>query len=440
MYKTHHNCRVCGSIRLKKYIDLGMLPLSNNLCDNVYESSPRFPLQVMLCQDCGLSQLSVVVDPNILFGHYVYRSSINKGYVEHCRRMAVDLKERYCLNKDSFMVDIAGNDGALLLEFKSEIGLSILNIDPAVNLSTICHAKGVPTLNKFWGKDVGIGVSMVDYRTKVYSKSRETEPQDNRADLITATNVFAHVDDVFDFMEGVKAAMKPTGVLVLEFPYLIDFIENNEFDTIYFEHLSYFSITPLWRLCQKVGLNVMRVEKHAIHGGTVRVHIGYGHPDETVDQFLHHEETLTDKTYQDFNAASFKAIYQFRDTLNLLKNKGFKIAGFAASAKGNTLLNCAGVTCGTMDYIIDETPEKIGKYSPGTHIPIVSILDMGKPDYIVILSWNFADEIMKKLRGVGYEGQFIIPIPEFKIVDDCSNAVTIIKEEHVEIKPPYFTE
>jgi hypothetical protein len=233
MYKTHRNCRVCGSIRLKKYIDLGMLPLSNNLCTTVYESSPRFPLQVMLCQDCGLSQLSVVVDPNILFGHYVYRSSINKGYVEHCRRMAVDLKDRYGLNKDSFMVDIAGNDGALLLEFKSEIGLSILNIDPATNLSAICQAKGVPTLNKF-----GVGRWYRGFDGGLPDIKNHGKPSRRITATITATNVLPTL--MFRLHGRGKGGIEIVRVLV-RISVLIDFIENNEFDTIYFEHL----VSPL---------------------------------------------------------------------------------------------------------------------------------------------------------------------------------------------------
>ena len=421
MYKEHTRCRVCDSSKLDEYIDLGLLPLSNNLCEGVTDTPDEFPLKVMLCRECGLSQLSIVVDPNILFGHYVYRSSINKGYINHCRQMAKDLQKEYGLNKDSFMIDIAGNDGALLNEFKDEIGLHILNVDPAKNLGAICHAKGIPCLTKFWSEEVGKGITLVNYRTERNSKSQEIPVIDNRADLITATNVFAHVDDVKDFMKGIKEALKPTGILILEFPYLIDFIENNEFDTIYFEHLSYFSITPLKTLCDSMGLSIMKVEKQEIHGGTVRVHIGYGEQDKSVKHFIDKEHLCHyDKIYpyKHFAEQSRKAIHQFRDNIILLKNKGYKIAGFAASAKGNTLLNCAGVTCGSMSYIVDETPEKIGKYSPGTKLPIVSTIEMqlSPPDYLVILSWNFADEIKNKCRKLGYEGKFIIPIPEFKII------------------------
>lgn len=403
-YKPHTQCRVCGSEKLKMYIDLGELPLSNNLCDTPQECAPEYPLQVMICEDCQLSQLSIVVDPELLFGHYVYRSSINKGYVNHCREMAKELKKRYNLNNNSFHVDIAGNDGALLREFKDEIGLNILNVDPAKNLAAICQATGIPSLTYFWSDET----------------AHRVLNGFGQADLITATNVFAHVDNVYDFMAGVKRLLKPSGVCILEFPYIIDFIYNNEFDTIYFEHLSYMSIRPLIRLCEKLDLRVMRVEKKDIHGGSVRVHIGCGPQDESVKTFiLQNEFKLNGDDYLTFADKANQTISNFREMLMKLKNLDFKIAGFAASAKGNTLLNCAGITCGTMSYIVDETPEKIGKYSPGTHIPIVSMIDFKNsfPDYLVILSWNFSEEIMNKCREAGYEGSFIIPIPEFKILD-----------------------
>lgn len=404
-YKQHTNCRVCNSTKLVTYIDLGKLPLSNNLCDHVTDNPEVYPLQVMLCEECGLSQLSIVVDPEILFGHYVYRSSINAGYVSHCRQMAKDLKERYNLTSDSFMIDIAGNDGALLNEFKSEIGLSVLNIDPAKNLLGICVAKEIPTLNYFWSKETAL---------------RIVNGFEQKVNLITATNVFAHVDNVRDFMIGVKLVLADDGVLVLEFPYLIDFVENNEFDTIYFEHLSYFMISPLQQLCKEQGLTVMDVEKQNIHGGTVRVHIGYGEEQSSVNEFIQKETPFKSiDPYLIFAKISKETISEFRMKINELRMQGFKVAGFAASAKGSTLLNCAGITIGSINYIVDQTPEKIGKFSPGTHIPIVPIdvLETHPPDYLVILSWNFAEEIMKKCRDFGYVGKFIIPIPKFTIID-----------------------
>jgi ubiquinone/menaquinone biosynthesis C-methylase UbiE len=404
-YKEHKVCRVCGSDKLTKYIDLGMLPLSNNLCETQTEEAPTYPLQVMLCEKCSLSQLSIVVDQELLFGNYVYRSSISAGYVDHCRQMAKELKQLYKLTSRSFRIDIAGNDGCLLREFKDEIGLGILNIDPAKNLITLCQSRGIPSLSFFWS----------------LANAKMIEHEFGKADLITATNVFAHVDNVNDFMQGVKYLLKPeTGVLVLEFPYLIDFIEKNEFDTIYFEHLSYFSIYPLVYLCAQVGLNVMKVEKQNIHGGTVRVHIGFQDGDESVNEYLDRELDYKNiAPYTVFSNNANAIIKDFKHSIDNLKFYEAKIAAFAASAKGNTLLNCAGITTKQIDYIVDQTPEKLGKYSPGTHIPILPMaaLIVNQPDYLVILSWNFASEIIDKCKKSGYKGKFIVPISEFKIID-----------------------
>lgn len=399
----HTICRVCGNEHLIPYLDLGMMPLSNNLASSILDPihNEKFPLKVLFCDHCGLSQLSVVIDPVKLFGHYVYRSSISQGYKDHCKDMAIDLKEKFNLGEDSFHIDIAGNDGALLSEFKKVINGRILNVDPAENLAGICQAAGIPTLTAFWGMDIA---------------KRIVNSGHGKADLITATNVFAHVDNVREFIQAAKHVLKPDGHLVLEFPYLINFIEGKEFDTVYFEHLSYFSIYPIAMLCKSEGLEVLRVEEYDIHGGSVRVIIGKGKPDETVQTFLEREKKYkTIEPYKKFSVSVDQTIRNFYYNISRLKGT---VAGFAASAKGNTLLNSAGITCGLMRYIVDETPEKIGKYSPGTFIPIVSMVDFMRtpPDYLVILSWNFAEEIMNKCLEAGYEGKFIIPIPEFKIV------------------------
>lgn len=382
-----------------------MLPLSNNLAESSVDKihGEKYPLKVLLCKDCGLSQLSIVIPPEVMFSNYVYRSSISQGYIDHCREMAISLQRKYYLNKESLHIDIAGNDGALLQQFKEVIGCRVLNIDPAKNLTGICEAAGIPCLTMFWGLEAA--------RRLINSSGY------GRADLITATNVFAHVDDVKEFIEAAKLVLSRCGILVLEFPYLIDFIENREFDTIYFEHLSYFSVYPITILCEKVGMNVINVEKKDIHGGSIRVTIGFGEQNETVTEFVKEErEYQSIERYYQFSEDVQGTINNFRNGLNSLEGK---ISAFAASAKGNTLLNCCGITVGSIKYIVDETPEKIGKYSPGTFIPIVSMIDFMRtpPDYLIILSWNFKEAIIEKCRAAGYEGKFIIPIPEFQIID-----------------------
>ena len=399
MYKNHTTCRVCGNENLKEYIDLGMLPLSNNLLDSPDDVAERYPLKVLLCEYCGLSQLSIVIDPSTLFSHYVYRSSINEGYRNHCREMAKQLKAAYGLDADSFHIDIAGNDGALLNEFNQVVGCMVLNIDPAANMVPICEAKGIRQFTAFWGKEAAQHLINTLWP---------------KADLITATNVFAHVDNVKEFIEAAAMVLKPTGVLILEFPYLIDFVDKGEFDTIYHEHLSYFTIGPIVKLCLPFGLKVMRVEKQDIHGGSVRVHIGYGNADDSVRQFVLKEYRYRDITlYYEFAAKASQVIKEFGNGIAALVSGGHKVAAFAASAKGNTLLNCAGLS-NELAYIVDETPEKIGKYSPGTGIEIVSMdrLQSDPPDFLIILSWNFADAIKAKCIEAGYKGEFIVPIIE----------------------------
>lgn len=408
MYKQHTNCRVCGSDKLTEYLDLGMMPLSNNLLSMPTDYPNRYPLKVLFCEECSLSQLSIVIDPETLFGHYVYRSSISQGYKDHCSKMAIELKEKYQLNENSFHIDIAGNDGALLSEFKKSINYyKCLNIDPARNLVEHNENNGIRQFTAFWGYEAAKHLINTGWP---------------KADLITATNVFAHVDNVKEFLEACKMVLADTGVIVLEFPYLIDFIEKVEFDTIYFEHLSYFSIRPLTKLCYDAGLHINCITRQDIHGGSVRVEIGKQDLSITDIAIFMDCEYLAGyysiKQYKDFAYKVSIIIRNFHSRIKALKQQGKTIAGFAASAKGNTLLNCAGITYEEIGYIVDQTPEKIGKYSPGTNILIVDMpyLIKYEPDYLVILSWNFANEIIKKCRDAGYRGKFILPLT-FEIIE-----------------------
>lgn len=402
MFKNHTICRVCGSSKLTEYLDLGLMPLSNNLLTDPEEVAPRYPLKVLLCEDCGLSQLSIVIDPVTLFGHYVYRSSISKGYRDHCFNMALTLKDRYNLTDESFHIDIAGNDGALLAEFKRALGHKTLNVDPAANLAAYNEDRGIRYFKTFWGLEAARHLRATGW------------PE---ASLITATNVFAHVDDVAVFLEAAKLALKDTGVIVLEFPYLIDFMVKREFDTVYFEHLSYFSIGPLLKVCARAGLHLENVEHFSIHGGSVRAYIRKlpVPPSTAVGHFVAHEIdggfTSID-TYKQWAADVSDVLKNFYSLLSDLSASGAKVYGFAASAKGNTLLNACSITRAEIPYLIDETPEKKGKYSPGTGIPIVGIEQLSEdpPDFLVLLAWNFATEIVLKCQKLGYKGKFILPL------------------------------
>ena len=409
--KPHLNCRICGSDKLIKYLDMGLMPLANNLefTSVRARNNERFPLQVMFCEQCSLSQLSVVIDPDKMFSYYTYRSSVNQGYVNHCKQMALQLKDRFNLNENSFHIDIAGNDGTLLKQFKELIGLKVLNVDPATNLTVIAESFGIESLTEFWS--INIAEKILKEKGKV--------------DLITATNVFAHVDNVNEFIEAASLILKETGVLVLEFPYLVNFIEGLEFDTIYFEHLSYVNILSVNHLCEKHNMKIINVENQAIHGGTVRVSIALKDSQyktsTNVHEFIKNEIVLGyDKIekYLQWTDSVKTVINEFASKVLQLKKQGFKISAFAASAKGNTLLNSSLMNTDIIDFIADETPEKIGKYSPGTGIKIVNKQQIEKeqPDYLIILSWNFKEEIIEKLRKF-YKGKFIIPIPKFEIIE-----------------------
>ncbi len=401
--KKHTNCRVCNSSKLIKYLDLGLMPMANSLFDTEAEAkkAKRYPLELMFCDECGLSQLSIVVDPSELYEYYTYRSSVNGGYKLHARQMAKDLSAKFNLTKDSFHIDVAGNDGALLKEFQDEIGYNGLNVDPARNLCELAREIGVNSYPIFFN----------------YKNSDIILREQGKADLITATNVFAHVDNVTDFLSASKNLLNKDGVLVLEFPYLIDFIENNEFDTIYFEHLSYFSLIPIMRLCSNAGMKIIDAEKKSIHGGTIRVTIAHEEskytPSASVSQFINLEIRggyNKSETYLGWSEKIENLIENIN--LNLQALDGNCIA-FGASAKGNTLLNSAKIDSSLIKFIADETPEKIGKYSAGTGIKIVpkdAIKDCDT-EFCIILAWNFADELMKKLNPI-YKGKYLIPVPE----------------------------
>lgn len=406
--KTHCKCRICGSTKLTKYLDLGLMPLANNLefTSLAAKNTDRYPLQILFCEDCALSQLSVVINPEKMFSYYTYRSSVNQGYIDHCTKMARSLSKEYNFNLEFTHIDIAGNDGALLKAFDSEFEFSNkINVDPASNLTAIAESNGIRSVTEFWGLEVA----------KILPKS----------DLITATNVFAHLDNVTEFIQAAKLSLRSNGILVIENPYIVDFIETLDFGQTYFEHVSFISLWPLMQLCTSLDMKVIDVSKHAIHGGTMRYVIAHSESGYDVSDAVHEQLQIEDKggyhspaKYLAWSDAVKKCIKDFGSGLLELKKAGHSIAGFAASAKGSTLLNCAGINTDIIDYIADQTPEKIGKFCPGTGIPIYGIdkIMKTKPDYIVVLSWNFQDEIMNKVRGLGFEGKFIVPVPEFRII------------------------
>ena len=407
--QQHLYCRVCGGNGMIEYLDLGLLPLANNLkpTSESAKDADRYPLQVMFCPECGLSQLSVVVDPEEMFSNYAYRSGINQGYINHCWRMAKSLIAKFGLTYDTFHIDIGGNDGTLLKVFKNVLHHKVLNVDPAANLTETAEYSGILCITDFWGDNC---LPLIE----------------DKADLITATNIFAHLDHVGAFMRTCKKALSPEGIIVIENPYLIDFIEDMEFDTVYHEHVTYWSIKPMMELCCDNGMKLIDVEKQCIHGGSMRYIISHEESNHIPSQsvaVLSKEERVKgfDKVdrYLNWSRDIKNVIDDFHAKLLELKEQGQSVIAFAASAKGNTLLNSAKIDSNLISCIIDETPDKIGMFYPGTGIPILAIRNIMKilPDYIVILSWNFQKEIIDKIKLLGYKGSFIIPIPAFSVVE-----------------------
>lgn len=410
--KPHNNCRICSSDNMVKYLDLGLIPLPNNLGNNSIEAKEieRFPLQVLLCKNCYLSQLSNTVDPERMYSYYTYRSGVNGPYIAHSRQMAKDLSSKYGINELHFHLDLAGNDGTLLKEFKEEIGLQVLNIDPAENIVAISEKQGIPAIAEFWN------IQLAESLIKEYRK----------ANLITATNVLAHVDDLYDFLYACKVALYEEGIIVIECPYIEDFIETKDFGQVYAEHLSYMSLTPLMQVCNNLDLKVIDVQKQNIHGGTMRYILSHSNSNHQVESsvpsLLSSEKS---KGYNNLQVYKYWAeevydlIEDFKENIYKLKKRGYKIAGIAASAKGSILLNSAGINSNIVEYICDDTPEKIGKYSPGSGIPIVQRQQLIKSpvDYLLILSWNFKDKLIEVAREAGFKGKFILPLPKWQIID-----------------------
>lgn len=410
--KPHTKCRCCGSDKLVKYLDLGLMPLANNLeyTAKLAKAKDRFPLQVLFCEECYLSQLSVVIDPEVLFSYYTYRSGVSQGYIDHCSNMALDLFNSYAYPSTMLHIDIAGNDGALLQEFGKVFLGRQLNVDPASNLCSIAERNGIESVCEFWSSDLA---------SKLVTSH-------GKADLITATNVFAHLDDIKDFMLGCKTILADDGIIVIENPYLTEFIDNMEYCQTYFEHVSYLSLSPVMRLCDDLGLKVIDAIHVPIHSGSMRYIISHKESSHEVNSRVYnvqHGEDLKGYTiacnYSQYQSKVSAINTTFTNGLLTLKKQGHTIVGFGASAKGSTLLNYAGINTDIMDAIIDDTEQKIGKFSPGTGIPIYArnYLKSHQVDYVVILAWNFKIEIINKLRDYGYEGKFIIPAPVYIVID-----------------------
>lgn len=403
------DCRSCGGSELSAVLNLGSMPLSDRLlrCGQLREKEPYFPLEVVFCPACGLVQLLDTVDPNQLFcEEYPYYSSFSDVLLQHSRDNVHELIHDRHLDSSDLIVELASNDGYLLKNYVEQ-GIPVLGIDPARGPAQAALAIGVPTLTTFFTQDL----------------ARQMRRDGKVASIIHANNVLAHVQDTNGFVAGLRALLADDGVVVIEVPYVKDLIENCEFDTIYHEHLCYFSVSALDNLFRRHALYINRIRRLTIHGGSLRLYVEKTeHVDNSVTALLRLEADEgigTHQYYKDFSKRVEEVAVSLGTTLRMLKSEGKRIAAYGAAAKGTILINYVDIGRETVDFVVDRNFHKQGKYMPGKHIRIESPdkLLSKKPDYALILPWNFADEIIAQqgaYRAAG--GKFIVPMPELTIV------------------------
>jgi SAM-dependent methyltransferase len=387
-------------------LELGDQPLANALRapEELDRPEPRFPLDLAMCPSCSLVQILDSIPPEFLFEDYPYFSSVIAALVEHARVLATGMREREELGPDSLVVELASNDGYLLQHYR-DAGVPVLGIEPARNIARVAEERGIPTLPEFFGRELG----------------ERLAAEGIRPDVMHANNVLAHVPDLNGFVAGVAALLRGGGVAVIEAPYVKDLLDDCEFDTIYHEHLCYFSLTAIDRLFRLHDLTVERVERIPIHGGSLRVfarRTEHARPDSTVAALLAEEDDWSvdlPDAYLAF-ADEVRAMGEkLREMLAGFKRDGKRVAAYGAAAKGSTLLNTFGLGADTLDFVADASPHKQGNYMPGSALAIrpPSALVEDMPDYVLLLAWNFADEILaqqSEYRERG--GRFIVPVPE----------------------------
>jgi len=404
------NCIVCQQPGIKEFLDLGETTLANKFIkkEEIGYSEPMFPLTVGFCENCGHVQLMEIVPPPAMFDHYLYISSLSETLKNHLHDLATKVVERCSLTSDDLAVDIGSNDGTLLSGFLKH-GVKVLGVDPAANLAELAREKGVETFTGYFGEETA---------TKLKA---EYGP----ASVLTSTNSFPHIPDLNDFVKGIAIMLSDSGAMFIEAHYLRDLLEQNAFDTIYHEHCSYWGLTAAQHLFNRHGLEVVNVERMPLHHGQLRMTIqrqGTSTPTAAVMQMLADEKEIgMDKlsTYEAFAKEALKLKEELNATIQKAKAEGKRVVGYGAPAKGNTLLTFLGIGPEHLDYIADRSPLKQGRYTPGTHIPVVpaeKILE-DQPDYVLLLAWNFAEEIMgqqSEYRERG--GKFIIPVPKVQVV------------------------
>ncbi len=397
-------CRVCQQQTLEKFLSLGPTPLANRFLkrEQLEEPEPSFPLDVNFCHTCGLVQLVDVVPAEVLFHDYPYLTGVSSPMRTHFAALAEEVAHEYHVGPGSLVVDVGSNDGTLLSGFR-RFGPTIVGIEPAANVAAAANAAGIQTINQFFSPALAEEIT----RTR------------GPAQVVLATNVFAHVHDLDQFLHGVSALLSAEGVLVIEVPYLVDMLNNTEFDTIYHEHLSYFAVRPLVTLFTRFGMRIVGLKRVRVHGGSIRIAVQKSPAPlaPVMAQILNEEAELglaSMRPYRNFAKRVRLIGEELVDLLRSLKAQGRRTVGYGAPAKGNTLLNFCKVGPDLLEYLVDATPAKQGRYSPGMHIPVFpdTRFQADRPDYALLLAWNYADEILKKEAAYReHGGKFITPIP-----------------------------
>lgn len=409
---SHGRCRLCDNALHTSFIDLGMSPLCESFltAEQTDAMEPFYPLHALVCDSCFLVQLKEYVQPEHIFTEYAYFSSYSTSWVEHARRYCGMIKSRLSLGAESRVYEIASNDGYLLQHFLP-LGVPVTGIEPAVNVAEVARKKNIPTLVEFFG----------------LALAQKLAAEGQTADLIIGNNVLAQVPDLNDFTAGMAHLLAPQGVITLEFPHLMKLIDENQFDTIYHEHFSYFSMVTIDRMAERHGLKVFDVEEIETHGGSLRVYLCRDDATHAVSSkvtaLLALEREIGFEniaSYARFAAGVHDTKRKLLSFLIECKQNGARICGYGAPGKGNTLLNYCGIGTDFLDFTVDRNPYKHGRYTPGMHIPIypVEVIDEIKPDYLFILPWNLKNEIVAQMRHVGDWGcKFIVPIPTVHVID-----------------------
>ncbi|MFL5482814.1 MAG: methyltransferase domain-containing protein [Gemmatimonadaceae bacterium] len=405
------SCRFCGTRFANRVVDLGMSPLCESFIgyDQLNQMERFYPLQVWVCHECYLVQIEEYVSGEEIFSDYAYFSSFSDSWLNHAKSYVEQMIAQLELTRRNRVVEIASNDG-YLLQFFVQRGIPSLGIEPAANVAKAAEEKGVPTLVRFFGTDL----------------ARELAAAGQQADLILGNNVLAQVPDLNDFVAGIKILLAPSGVATIEFPHLLRTIEGNQFDQIYHEHFSYFSLYAAERIFSAHGLPVFDVEELPTHGGSIRIYARHAddHSKETTRRLIElrriEEEAgvASIEYYAGFEKKVHAAKRKLLEFLIEAKASGKKVVGYGAPGKGNTLLNFCGIRTDFVDFTVDRNPHKHGKYLPGTHIPILAPERLwdARPDYVLILPWNLRSEIMSQLAGIRqWGGKFLVPIPEVAV-------------------------